>query len=51
MNGKEKLRKYFEPFFVIPSGYIESAITALIKAIYYIFTLEIIRRIFKSLEY
>ncbi|NUJ97866.1 ABC transporter ATP-binding protein [Candidatus Gracilibacteria bacterium] len=50
MNGKEKFKKYFEPFFIIPSGYIETSISAFLKAFYYIFTLEIVRRIFKFLE-
>ncbi len=50
MNGKQKFKKYFEPFFIIPSGYIETSISAFLKAFYYIFTLEIVRRIFKFLE-
>jgi len=50
MNGKEKIKKYFEALFVVPNWYIETAFTAFFQGLYYIFTLEIIRRILKTLE-
>jgi ABC-type multidrug transport system fused ATPase/permease subunit len=50
MNGKQKFKKYIEPLFLVPRGYIETAFESVWEVMYYIVTIELLRHLFKALE-
>ncbi len=50
MNRKQKLKKYFEPFSLVPRSLLETSFYSVWEVMYYLVTIELLRHILKALE-